>query len=58
VGSTLDKMLEIYGDGYEKENEMYRYKKNGTELAVLTEDDEVTQITYYWLDDSGVNVVQ
>ncbi|MDR1704835.1 MAG: hypothetical protein LBS19_09170 [Clostridiales bacterium] len=58
VGSTLDKMLEIYGDGYERENEMYRYKKNGTELAVLTENGEVIQITYYWLDDSGANVVQ
>jgi hypothetical protein len=58
VGETLDKMLEIYGDGYEKENEMYRYKQNGTELAILTENGEVIQITYYWLDPSGANVFQ
>jgi hypothetical protein len=44
--SALEDVLDAYGDGYTKTNDMYSYDLGGTRLSFLIENDEVTSIEY------------
>jgi hypothetical protein len=44
--SSLEDMLEAYGDGYTKTNDMYSYDLDGSRLSFLVENEEVTSIEY------------
>jgi hypothetical protein len=48
LGSGLSEMLKTYGDGYEREHEMYTYSKGKTRLQFLIEDDFVDAIIYLY----------
>jgi hypothetical protein len=48
IGMETSDMIRIYGENFKKEQNMHTYEKNGTELAILTEDDIIIQITYYY----------
>lgn len=51
LGSPVDAMLEAYGSDYTLENGMYTYTVGGSQLAVMTSDGFVVQITYYNVTD-------
>lgn len=44
--SSLEDMLEAYGDGYTRTNDMYSYEQGGSRLSFLVENGEVTSIEY------------
>lgn len=46
IGSTYDEMIKAYGKDYKMENQVYRYVKNGTELAFYMTDYKVDGIEY------------
>lgn len=46
IGSSLDKIKEIYGENYTEEFGLYTYTKDGMRLMFLTEDNIVTSIEY------------
>ena len=47
IGMDAGDMFRLYGEVYTKDLGMYTFTKNGAELAVLVEDGEIVQITYY-----------
>jgi len=46
LGSSLQEMLDAYGDDYEYDNDMYKYTRGLTTLEFFIEDDIVIGITY------------
>ncbi len=46
LGSTLEDLLAAYGKDYTQEGTSYVYKKGGTKLVFIVEEDTVIQITY------------
>jgi len=46
LGSSLQEMLDAYGDDYEYDNDMYKYTRGLTTLEFFIEDDIVIDITY------------
>jgi len=46
LGSSLQDMLDAYGDEYEYDNDMYKYTRGLTTLEFFIEDDIVIGITY------------
>ena len=46
IGSSLEDVIEAYGEGYTEENGMYTYILGETKLNFLIENNEVTAITY------------
>ena len=46
LGSSLQSVLDAYGDDYEHESGMYTYKRGPTTLEFFVEDDTVMGITY------------
>jgi len=49
LGSSLQEMLDAYGDDYEYENDMYKYTRGLTTLEFDIEDDMVIGITYSFI---------
>lgn len=52
-GSSYDDMVKAYGDDYTVENEVYRYTKNGTELAFYMTNKKIDAIEYTIALDQG-----
>ena len=46
ISDTYDDMVEKYSDNFEKEDNMYIYKKNKTQLQFIVENDVITSIEY------------
>jgi len=46
LNSDIQKVIDAYGDDYEFDTGLYRYRRGKTTLEFLTEDDKVTGITY------------
>jgi len=46
LGSSLQEMLDAYGDDYEYDNDMYKYTRGLTTLEFFIEEDIVIGITY------------
>ncbi len=45
IGDSLDKVLEVYGEG-KQENGMLTYEKDGMKLCFILQDDSVISIEY------------
>ena len=43
---SIDDMVNAYGEGYEKNDNKYKYVKNNTELVFITENDLIVSIEY------------
>ena len=46
IGSSFEKLQEVYGEDYTFEDGYYIYEKNGAELCFLVSDDAVSSIQY------------
>ncbi len=46
LGDDLNRVLELYGDGYTEESGTYVYTKSGTQLRLIVENDSVVSIEY------------
>jgi hypothetical protein len=46
LGSTLDEVIDAYGEDYTQESGEYTYTLGQTKLAFIIEDETVTSITY------------
>ena len=46
IGSTVDDMLEAYGNDYEEASGSYTYTKGESKLQFIVSDDEIISITY------------
>jgi hypothetical protein len=46
LGSTVNDMIEAYGNDYVKSAESYTYKKDDSTLQFIAADDEIISITY------------
>lgn len=51
IGSTVEELLEIYGDDYEGGGNSYTYTKGESAIQFLVMNDEITAITYLALVD-------
>jgi len=48
ITDTLDKVVEVYGEDYTKDQDKYTYKKGKTELCFIISNDVVTSIEYVY----------
>lgn len=46
IGSTLQEVLDAYGENYSGNGEAYTYTKEDSSIMFIIEEDEVTSITY------------
>ena len=46
IGSTLQQLLDAYGENYSGNGQAYTYTKEDTSIMFIVEEDEVTSITY------------
>ena len=46
LGDSLDRMLELYGDSYERAGSAYEYSNEGTMLSIIVQGDTVASIEY------------
>ncbi len=46
IGDMLDKMIELYGENYQKTGSLYEYKKDKSILRMIVNDDVVSSIEY------------
>ena len=50
IGDSLNKMIEVYGNGYEVGNEsIYTYRLNNTSIIFIMEDNKIISIQYNYL---------
>jgi hypothetical protein len=49
LGASFDNMVAAYGNDYENMLDLFSYTKNGSKLSFLFENDEIVDITYYYL---------
>ena len=49
LGSSFDNMVAAYGNDYENMLDLFSYIKDGVRLSFLFEDDEIVDITYYFM---------
>lgn len=47
-GDSYEKMLEVYGDNYQKLDNLYEYKKDNTLLDIIVENEIVISIEYVY----------
>lgn len=50
VGGTYDEMVKVYGKDYKEINQIYTYKKNGTELSFEMTNQKISAIEYRMAD--------
>lgn len=46
LGSSMDDVIDAYGEDYSNENDFYTYTKDDSQLTFVIENDVVTAITY------------
>lgn len=46
IGDNIDKMLYVYGDNYEYNNDVYVYKLNNSSVSFIVENDIIKGIEY------------
>jgi hypothetical protein len=46
IGDNIDKMLYVYGDNYEYNNDVYIYKLNNSSVSFIVENDIIKGIEY------------
>lgn len=46
LGDTLDKVVDLYGDGYIQEGTSYTYESAGTMLIIILQNDTIASIEY------------
>ena len=51
LGDSLDRMLELYGDAYERAGSAYEYSGGNTLLSIIIQNDVVASIEYRMITD-------
>ena len=51
LGDDLEKMTSTYGTNYEKNDNLYTYKKGKTSIEFIVENDTITSIEYKYVTD-------